>query len=86
MMPTMEEVDEMAAALGDVLRGKGALLQGAGLADAVSRFFTGYHPSLREAAIEEWITTVRNLIPIQHAEMLRRFGPDPWGQGQDQDG
>ena len=79
MTPTPHEVDALVDVIKGLLRGQGPELQGAALCDLVSMFFAGHHPALRQEAIEVWIKTMRELIPVNEAALFAHYGkPEGW--------
>jgi hypothetical protein len=57
-----------------ILTGRDPRMQGAVLADLVSKYFAGHHPEIRENGIDVWIKAMRGLIEVHEQEMLARFG------------
>ena len=78
-VPSMAEVDALNEELRVVLRGRGPLLQGAALADAVAMFWAGHHPELRPTIIEQWIECARGLVGPCEDQMREHYGGRlPW--------
>lgn len=77
-VPSNTEIDELTDQIRLALRGKGPLLQGAALCDIVSMFFAGHNPELREDVITKWVETMRQMILLNEAELMRHYGSDPW--------
>lgn len=78
MMPTPLEVDALVERIKLLLRGQGPELQGAALADLVATFFAGHHPAMREEMIGHWIECMRDLIPINEADLFAHGKPEGW--------
>jgi hypothetical protein len=78
-IPTEREVRDLVTQLKEHLRGKGPLLQGAALADVISMYFAGHHPAMREETINEWIKTMRDLIPLNEEALFEHYGGKPEG-------
>lgn len=61
-----------------LLAGHSPQIQGAVLADLLSVFIAGHHPSLREEILALHIETVRALVPETERELFPRGLPKEW--------
>lgn len=66
-MTTIDEVLNVVMQIRPLLAGKAPELQGAVIADLLSFFVAGHHPSVRDEQLDLIISTVRDLIPINEA-------------------
>jgi hypothetical protein len=78
-MTSTREVQALVNRINPLLRGQGPELQGGALADLVAMFFAGHHPALRHEAIELWLATMRDLIPVNEQAIFQHFGGKPEG-------
>lgn len=78
-MPTMDEIDELVSELKRCLQGHGPMLQGAALIDIVATYFAGHPPTIRAQLIEDWLRSMRHMIPVNEREILHAFGGKPEG-------
>jgi hypothetical protein len=68
---------ELVDRIAPMLYGQGSSVQGATLADLVSMWLAGHHPSIREQALDNWLRTVRALIPLNEERIVGLGGwPD----------
>jgi len=74
------DFDALIGAIGPLLHNKGPDLQGAVLADLVSKWIVGHHPSSRASALTRHVQAVRDLVESkEEALFARRLGkPDDW--------
>lgn len=63
-----------------ILAGLDRRVQGAVLADLVSIYFAGHHPSVRISVIDLWTNAMLRLIPESEKEIF----PGGWPQSQEQ--
>lgn len=82
MTDTATEAIELAKQIAPLLRGKGPDIQGAALADLVARFIAGHNPALRELQIAIWTDAMRELIPLNEAQLKEQYGALPWEVAQ----
>jgi hypothetical protein len=66
------DFDALIHAIGPLLHGKGPDLQGAVLADLVSRWIVGHHPSLRHQVLAQHVQAVRDLIKLSEEALAAR--------------
>jgi hypothetical protein len=64
----------MADNIGRQLYGGGPGVQGAILAELVSRWLAGHRTELHERVLTQWIELVRSLVPINAAIMFGEHG------------
>jgi hypothetical protein len=66
------DFDALIHAIGSLLHGKGPDLQRAVLADLVSRWIVGHHPSVRAHLLTQHVQAVRDLIALKEEAMSAR--------------
>ena len=66
------DFDALIHAIGPLLHGKGPDLQHAVLADLVSRWIVGHHPSVRAHLLTQHVRTVRDLIELEEEAQSTR--------------
>jgi hypothetical protein len=71
------DFDALIHAIGPLLHGKGPDLQGAALAELVSRWIAGHHPSLRAHALAQHFHAVRDLIRLNEETLATRNSGEP---------
>lgn len=70
------DFDALIHAIGPLLHGKGPDLQRAVLADLVSRWIVGHHPSVRAHLLTQHVQTVRDLIELKEEALSARKDRD----------
>jgi hypothetical protein len=68
------DFDALIHAIGPLLHGKGPDLQRAVLADLVSRWIVGHHPSVRAHLLTQHVQAVRDLIELKQEALSARGG------------
>jgi hypothetical protein len=68
------DFDALIHAIGPLLHGNGPDLQRAVLADLVSRWIVGHHPSVRAHLLTQHVQAVRDLIELKQEALSARGG------------
>jgi hypothetical protein len=68
------DFDALIHAIGPLLHGKGPDLQRAVLADLVSRWIVGHHPSVRAHLLTQHVQAVRDLVQLKEEALSARNG------------
>jgi hypothetical protein len=76
--PHAAEALNISARIKPLLAGRGPDLAGAALADLVSIWLAGHHPAVREDVLQNWLATVRKLVPVSEAEIFPNGTPPGW--------
>lgn len=64
-----------------ILAGQDPAAVGAALAQLVSIFIAGHHPAIRDEQIDLMLGTVRQIVPVDVAEMIAMGrAPANWGE------
>jgi hypothetical protein len=63
-----------------ILAGQHPAVIGAAIADLLAILAASTAPDRREAFLAMHMAKVRELIPVNEAEIKRVYGPDPWGE------
>jgi len=71
------DFDALIHAIGPLLHGKGPDLQRAVLADLVSRWIVGHHPSQRAHLLTLHVQAVRDLIELKEEALSARNDDEP---------
>jgi hypothetical protein len=70
-MPEPTVAVSVAKSIHPLLAGLHPAVQGAALADLLATWLAGFEPDVREALLDNHIHTVRELVPINAAQMGR---------------
>jgi hypothetical protein len=71
MIPPPETAISLAKRIHPLLAGQHPAVQGAALADLLATWLAGFEPDVREALLDNHVHTVRELVPINAAQMGR---------------
>lgn len=75
----VKATERLVREINPLLQGKGPEVQGAALCDLVAMYFAGHHPAIREQCLEQWLKTMRELIPVNESAIFRHYGrPEGW--------
>jgi hypothetical protein len=70
----LDTIDATCAQMSPLLAGLGPERQAAVLAALMARFVAGWHPDLRDAMLQDWVTLVRQLTDSQDLELYGTAG------------
>lgn len=69
---TMREIDELVNKIKPLLAGKGGGVQSLALAELTALWLLGLRPDLREAALDNWITYLRETMKVTEQFLQQR--------------